>query len=138
MSQRLAILLGVALATILVSLAYTWIRSRAAPRSDRLDISALGLELMAGCCAFVVFTSPSCRSCKAALQVTREVAAGTKGPTEHVEIDAMAQTDVALACGVRAVPTIFLITASGHVLERWNRVPGMAEARSALTEPNLR
>lgn len=132
MTERALVLAGIAAVTAVLYTAYSTFRARAGNELDRLDIGTLGLEMMAGCCAFVVFTSPSCRSCKAALEVTRTVAAGAPGPTEVTVVDAVEHSEKAIACDVRSVPTTFLITASGHVLRRWNRVPDPADARAAL------
>lgn len=99
---------------------------------DRLAVEDFGLELMEGCCAFVVFTSPSCRPCKAALRVVSEVAAAGSGLTEVVSIDATEHHEVANRYEIRTIPTVFLITASGHVIKRWREVPEIEDARATL------
>jgi thiol-disulfide isomerase/thioredoxin len=111
---------------------YGLYRKRVTPQPDRLEVSDLGLELMEGCCAFVVFTTPSCRPCKAALKVVGGVASKAKGPTEVVAVDATERPEVALAYNVRTIPTVFLITASGHVVKRWREVPDPEDAASLL------
>lgn len=110
----------------------TMYRRRHPTTPDRLAVSDLGLELMEGCCAFVVFTSPSCRPCKAALRVVTRAVAAHRGVTEIVTVDAVARPDVALSCDVRSVPTVFLITASGHVVRSWRSVPEEQDALTAL------
>lgn len=137
MTGRAFTLAAIATGTAFAYAGYSWYRARSGPVLDRLDIGPLGLELMAGCCAFVVFTSPSCRSCAAALRAARDAAAAAPGPTEVTVVDALENTEIALECGVRSVPTTFLITASGHVLRRWNHVPEPADARAALSRPDL-
>jgi thioredoxin-like negative regulator of GroEL len=107
-------------------------RRRATRALDRLDIADLGLELMTGCCAFVVFTTPSCRPCKAALRVVEAAADKRPGLTEVTTVDAMEHSDLALRYDVRSIPTVFLITASGHVIERWKKVPQPTEVETAL------
>jgi thioredoxin 1 len=107
-------------------------RRRATTTPDRLDVAELGLELMSGCCAFVVFTTPACRPCKAAIRVVEGAAQKRPGLTEVTTVDAMERSDLALRYDVRSIPTVFLITASGHVRERWKKVPQPAEVESAL------
>lgn len=130
--NRVVVLAAIAAVALLCLAAYRAYRHRATAIPDRLGIDELGLELMSGCCAFVVFTSPSCRPCKAALAVVGGAAAGAAGPTEVREIDATRHPDLAVRYGVRTIPTVFLITASGHVVRRWLDVPDPADARSAL------
>lgn len=132
MTDRLVVVLvAFAVGFALLGL-FRWYRSRAGAVPERLDIDALGLELMTGCCAFVVFTSPSCRPCKAALRIVNDAAQRSRGLTEVVAVDAVDHSEIALASGVRTIPTIFLITASGHVVERWRNVPQPEEVESAL------
>jgi thiol-disulfide isomerase/thioredoxin len=107
-------------------------RRRWTEAPERLAVDRLGLELMEGCCAFVLFSSPSCRPCKAALSVVQSVVEKARGVTEIVQIDATEQPDLAHEYGVRTIPTVFLITASGHVVHRWRSVPDHAEAEAAL------
>lgn len=104
---------------------------RRAPELERLDIDALDLELMAGCCALVVFTSPSCRPCKAALQIARGAAQRSPG-TEVRTVDATQRPDLALRYEVRSIPTTFLVTASGHVVRRWRDVPDSGDVEAAV------
>jgi glutaredoxin len=99
---------------------------------ERLDIDALGLELMSGCCAFVVFTTPACRPCKAALRVVEGAAGRSNAPTEIRTVDAMEHSDLAIDYEVRTIPTVFLITASGHVVRRWKNVPHGPDVDEAL------
>ncbi len=98
----------------------------------RLDIDELDLALMPGCCAFVVFTTPTCRPCKAALRAVRLAAAGASESAAVRVVDAVARHDLAGRSRVRTVPTVFLITASGHVLDRWQGVPDPAQLAEAL------
>src|SRR5688572_18068725 len=122
MTDRVTVLvIAVAIGALLLAV-FKWYRSRDAGAPERLDIDALGLELMAGCCAFVVFTTPTCRPCKAALRVVGDAASKTPGPTEVVAVDAVEQSQLALGARVRTIPTVFLITASGHVIRRWRDV----------------
>jgi hypothetical protein len=132
MATRALVLLGTAGVGVLFVAVYSLVRSRAGSGPERLDVGDFGLELMPGCCAFVVFTSPACRPCKAALSVVTGAAAETDGPTEVTTLDASERSDVALRYGVRTIPTVFLITASGHVIERWRNVPDRAEVEAAL------
>ncbi|MDQ3963475.1 MAG: thioredoxin domain-containing protein [Actinomycetota bacterium] len=111
---------------------YALVRRRWGARVERLDIDELGLELISGCCAFVVFTTPACQPCKSALHVVTAAAAEASAPTEVTTVDAMERTDLALRYDVRTIPTTFLITASGHVVERWRHVPERASVDAAL------
>lgn len=132
MIDRLVVL-GIAGAVGMLLLAgYTVVRRRGGPAPERLDVTDLGLELMAGCCAFVVFTSPSCRPCKATLALVDRTAAGSNGLTEVATVDAVERADLAIRYDVRTLPTTFLITASGHVLRRWRDVPDPGDLASAL------
>lgn len=112
---------------------YNRYRSGWTPWPERLAVDDLGLELMAGCCAFVVFTTPSCRPCKAALRVVEAAVAEAPGVTEVRTIDAMERPELATKYEVRTIPTVFLITASGHVIRRWREVPEPEDVRVALT-----
>ena len=98
-------------------------RTRRGHDDERLDVDVLGLELMSGCCAFVVFTTPACRPCKTAIRIVEDAAAKNRGLTEVTTVDAMERSDLALRYDVRTIPTVFLITASGHVVKRWRKVP---------------
>ena len=132
MTDRIPIVL-IAFGIGLVLLAgFALYRRRGGDAPERLDVDALGLELMAGCCAFVVFTTPSCRPCKAALRVVSDAAGQTPGPTEVVAVDAIERPELAVAYEVRTIPTVFLITASGHVVQRWRSVPRPADVDTAL------
>ncbi|HJR44204.1 MAG TPA: thioredoxin family protein [Actinomycetota bacterium] len=130
--NRLAVLLGLIAVGALVLVAYRVYRSRWTPAPERILVDDLGLELMAGCCAFVVFTTPSCRPCKAALAVVERAAGNAQGPTEIRTVDATQRPEIAIRYSVRTIPTVFLITASGHVVERWRDVPDPAEVEAAL------
>lgn len=132
MAERLAVLGLAALAGLALYGLYRLWRRGDRGKLERLDIDELGLELMAGCCAFVVFTSPGCRPCGAALTLVRRAAERSPNEVEVTTVDALERPDLALRYDVRAVPTVFLITASGHVLARWRRVPEAAEIHAAL------
>jgi glutaredoxin len=131
--RALVLLVAFAVGAALVAL-YSLYRRRARPGPDRLDVDELNLELMEGCCAFVVFTTPTCRPCKAVLRTIDGVLqdGATAAPTEVRTVDAAAQHELALRYGIRTVPTTFLITASGHVVDRWRDVPEPGALRSAL------
>ena len=134
MSDRLLVLVIAALLGALAAGAYAIYRRRWTEAPERLPIGQLGLELMSGCCAFVVFTSPSCRPCKTAIAVVERVVAGSSAPTEIVTVDATEDPDLAVSLGIRTIPTVFLITASGHVVSRWRDVPPLEDARAALNK----
>jgi hypothetical protein len=129
--RPLALLLAGALGVLLLA-GWQLYRRRAGAGAERLDVDELGLALMEGCCAFVVFTSPACRPCKTAIRVVENAAARSPGVTEVRTIDAMARPEVALRYDVRTIPTVFLITASGHVVDRWRSVPHPPEVEAAL------
>lgn len=114
-------------------IAYNRYRMAATPWPERLAVEDLGLELMSGCCAFVVFTTPACRPCKAALRTVEAAAKEAPTPTEVRTVDAMEHPGLATKYEVRTIPTIFLITASGHVIRRWRQVPESEDVRIALT-----
>ncbi len=99
---------------------------------DRLSIDDLELELMSGCCAFVVFTTPTCTPCKAVLRILEGAVAKSPAPTEIRTVDASVRGELANRYHVRTVPTTFLITASGHVVDRWKDVPAPATVDAAL------
>lgn len=132
---RVAILLAVGAAAAALYWLYSWYRRRPRPGPEWLDVDDLNLELMEGCCAFVVFTTPTCRPCKAVLRrihdAVRDGASAT--PTEVRTVDATERRELALRYEVCTVPTTFLITASGHVVERWRDVPEPADLRSAMS-----
>lgn len=130
--DRVVVLLVAALVGAALYGVYALVRSRWGARVERLDMDELGLELMSGCCAFVVFTTAACQPCKAALQVVTAAAAAGTAPTEVTTVDAMERTDLALRYDVRTIPTTFLITASGHVVDRWRAVPPRAAVDAAL------
>ena len=131
--NRLAVLaLAFALGGLFL-VAYNRYRSGWTPWPERLSVDDLGLELMTGCCAFVVFTTPACRPCKAALRVVEAAVRQAPGVTEIREIDAMQQPELATKYEVRTIPTVFLITASGHVIRRWREVPEPEDVRIALS-----
>jgi len=128
---------GVVLAIIVVVAAlaaglYSALRRRWGADVERLDVDELGLELMSGCCAFVVFTTPACRPCKAALRIVEGAAARSSGATEVTTVDAMQRADITHHYNVRTIPTVFLITASGHVVKRWRDVPKADDVDAAL------
>lgn len=132
MSGRpLALLLAAAVGLVLLA-AWQLYRKRVGADTERLDVDELGLALMEGCCAFVVFTSPACRPCKTALRVVQSAASKSPGVTEVRTVDAMARPEMALKYDVRTIPTVFLITASGHVVDRWRSVPHPPEVEAAL------
>ncbi|MDQ3939913.1 MAG: thioredoxin family protein [Actinomycetota bacterium] len=132
MNDRLLILAAaVAFGGLLLG-AFQLYRRRTASLLDRLDVSSIGLELMTGCCAFVVFTTPACKPCKTALRVVHDAAERTPA-TEVRTVDAMDRADLAQRYDVRTVPTVFLITASGHIVKRWRKVPPAAEVEAALS-----
>lgn len=132
MTDRLIVLLAAMGAGGMLLGFFSLYRRRWTPAPETLRVEDLGLELMEGCCAFVVFTSPSCRPCKAALKVVNDAVAAAPNPTEVVTVDATEHPELALRYEVRTIPTVFLITASGHVIQRWREVPQPADARAAL------
>jgi hypothetical protein len=132
LTTRLLVLLVAAGAGLLLVSAFSLYRRIQAPKPEWLKVDELGLELMAGCCAFVVFTTPSCRPCKAALASAESAAASRPGMTEVSTVDAMRNPDLAVRYEVRTIPTTFLITASGHVLGRWAHVPEQKQLEDAL------
>lgn len=131
-AERVVVLIVAAIAGAALYALYAVVRKRWGAHVERLDIDELGLELISGCCAFVVFTTPACMPCKAALQVVTAAAADGSAPTEVTTVDAMERTDLALRYDVRTIPTTFLITASGHVVARWRHVPERAAVDAAL------
>jgi glutaredoxin len=134
MTERAIVLLAAfAVAAVLIAV-YSVYRRRGQHGPDRLDVDELGLELMEGCCAFVVFTTPTCRPCKAVLRTIDGVLANgaSPAPTEVRTVDAAARHELALRYEIRTVPTTFLITASGHVVDRWRDVPDPGALQSAM------
>lgn len=132
MADRGLILLAVAAVGALALLAYTRYRARPAGGPEWLNLADFDLELMSSCCAFVVFTTPSCRPCRVLLKVLDGVAQDSAEGTEVVTVDATERADLARRYSVKTVPTTFLITASGHVIARWIDVPAKDEVAGAL------
>ena len=130
--DRAVVLVIVAVGAVLATFLYGFARRRWGANVERLEVDDLGLELMSGCCAFVVFTTPACRPCKAALRVVESAASKSRGLTEVTTVDAMERSEIAHRYNVRTIPTVFLITASGHVIRRWRDVPDADEVDSAL------
>ncbi len=131
-ADRLLVLIAAAAVGVAAYGVYAVARRRWGAQVERLDIDELGLELISGCCAFVVFTTSACQPCKSVLQVVTAAAAAGNAPTEVTTVDAMERMDLALRYDVRTIPTTFLITASGHVVERWRHVPERASVDAAL------
>ncbi len=131
-ADRLVVLIAAAAAGAAVFVVYTFLRRHWGAQIERLDVDELGLELISGCCALVVFTTAACQPCKATLQVVTAAAAAGNAPTEVTTVDAMERTDLALRYDVRTIPTTFLITASGHVVDRWRHVPERGAVDAAL------
>jgi glutaredoxin len=134
MIDRALVLLAAVVAGAALIAVYSLYRRRVRPGPDRLDVDDLDLELMEGCCAFVVFTTPTCRPCKAVLRTIDGVLenGASPAPTEVRTVDATARHELAVQYEIRTVPTTFLITASGHVVDRWRDVPEPEALRSAL------
>jgi hypothetical protein len=132
MTDRLLVLGAAAALGGLLLLAFGLYRRFLAPIPERLEVAELDLELMAGCCAFIVFTTPACRPCKAALRVVENAARKSDGATEVHTVDAIERSDLAVRYEVRMIPTVFLITASGHVVDRWKGVPDQDEVEAAV------
>jgi hypothetical protein len=132
MIDRLLVLVAAAALGVALLLAFTIYRRLVGPMPERLEVAELDLELMAGCCAFIVFTTPACRPCKAALRVVGNAARRSDGATEVHTVDAIERSDLALRYEVRMIPTVFLITASGHVVSRWKGVPDQEEVDAAV------
>lgn len=131
-ADRLMVLVGAALVGALIYVGYSVVRRRWGADVERLDVDDLGLELMSGFCAFVVFTTPACRPCKAALRTVTLSAQNASAPTEVATVDAIDRGDLTARYHVRTIPTVFLITASGHVIRRWRDVPQRSDVDSAL------
>jgi hypothetical protein len=132
MIDRVLILGAAAALGALLLVAFAVYRRVLVPMPERLEVAELDLELMAGCCAFIVFTTPACRPCKAALRVVGNAARKSDGATEVHTVDAIERSDLALRYEVRMIPTVFLITASGHVVSRWKGVPDQEEVDAAM------
>jgi hypothetical protein len=132
MIDRLLVLGAAAAVGAIVMLAFTIYRRRVGHLPERLEVAELDLELMAGCCAFIVFTTPTCRPCKAALTVVGNAADRSDGTTEVHTVDAIERSDLTSRYEVRMIPTVFLITASGHVVGRWTGVPEQEEVDAAV------
>lgn len=131
--RALVLLVALAIGVVLVG-TYALVRRRWGADVERLDVDDLGLELMSGCCAFVVFTTPACRPCKAALTIVEAAAERGRAPTEVRTVNAIDRHDLATRYSVRTIPTVFLITASGHVVQRWRHVPDAAKVDAALAQ----
>lgn len=129
----LALLIAAGVGALLLAL-YSLYRTRLTAAPERLLVDELGLELMTGCCAFIVFTSPGCKPCKSAIHVARRAMAESPNPTELLTVDATERPDTAVHYGVRTIPTTFLITASGHVIRRWMDVPDLDDVKQALAQ----
>ncbi|MDQ3954765.1 MAG: thioredoxin family protein [Actinomycetota bacterium] len=126
-----AVVLGIAALVGLLGLAglRAWQRRSRGP--ERVDLRSFALELLPTPFAFVVFTSESCAPCKSALTVVRRVA-DTTAAAEVVPIDSTKQAALTASLGIRSLPTVFLITASGRVVRRWTTVPPSDEIEELL------
>jgi thiol-disulfide isomerase/thioredoxin len=133
-TERLVILVVLGGITAVAVLSYSLYRRRSSFGPERINVDDLGLELMYGCCAFVVFTSPSCTPCRAVLRVVEGAAAATSAPTEVRTVDTTRRHELAERYNIRTVPTTLLITASGHVVARWRDVPRRADVDEALNQ----
>jgi thiol-disulfide isomerase/thioredoxin len=131
-TERLLILAAVAGAGVLVMVALRIFRARGR-KTDWMDVSDVGLELMADSCAFIVFTTPACGPCKPLIEMIRVVAVDNGGEIEVRTVDATERPDLADRYDIRSVPTTFLITASGHVIASWTDRPSRPEVEAALT-----
>ncbi|MGH3118382.1 MAG: thioredoxin family protein [Gaiellales bacterium] len=130
--ERVVVLSIVVVVAAFAAALYGVLRRRWGADVERLEVDDLGLELMSGCCAFVVFTTPACRPCKAALRIVEGAASKSSGSTEVTTVDAIQRSDMTLRYNVRTIPTVFLITASGHVVRRWRDVPRPDDVDAAL------
>ncbi|MQA99390.1 MAG: hypothetical protein GEU78_03715 [Actinobacteria bacterium] len=132
MTQRLLILAAIAGAGILGMVALRLYRARGRA-THWVDVSDVGLELMADSCAFVVFTTPACGPCKPLIEMIRTTARDNGGEIEVRTVDATDRHDLASRYDIRSVPTTFLITASGHVIAGWTDRPSRPDVEAALT-----
>ena len=132
MGDRLLVLLVLGALGALVLFGYGRYRRRAAPALEWVDVSDFGLELMTSCCAFIVFTSPSCRSCRTVMKLLEDFIEDGVA-TELRRVNALERPDLAVRYEVKTVPTTFLITASGHVIGRWSEIPPRQEVAGALS-----
>jgi thiol-disulfide isomerase/thioredoxin len=130
-TQRLLILAALAGAGLLGMLALRLYRSRGRA-TDWLDVSDVGLELMADSCAFVVFTTPACGPCKPLIEMILATARDNGGEIQVRNVDATERTELASRYDIRSVPTTFLITASGHVVASWTDRPSRPDVEAAL------
>ena len=133
-SGRVVVLVGALVAGLILYVLYRALRTRQGPAVQSLDVESLGIEDMDAPCAFVVFTTPACRPCKAALRVVHAASDKEEGLSMVTTIDAIERAELAVRYGVRTIPTTFLITASGHVVRRWLDVPDPQEVSAALAE----
>lgn len=84
---------------------------------------------------FVDFYATWCGPCKAMEPVVERLAERYDGRVEFVKINIDHSSDIALAHGVRGVPT-FLLFAGGHAAERVSGVTG-EKALAELIQPHI-
>jgi thiol-disulfide isomerase/thioredoxin len=103
---------------------------RELPDGALLTASDLGIAL--GERATLVHFSPAfCQPCRAARVTLGEVSAMVDG-VSHVEIDAESHLDLVRRLDIMRTPTVFILDASGRVVQRASGAPRKADVLAAL------
>jgi thiol-disulfide isomerase/thioredoxin len=102
----------------------------AAVDESRFPASALGIELGERA-TLVQFSTAFCQPCRATRRVLLEVAQMVDGVVA-AEVDAEAHLDVVRQWGVMRTPTVFVLDASGAVVQRAAGQPRTADVIAAI------
>ncbi len=111
-------------------------RHSAAPQPDparpRVEPRDLGLEEHLELGTFVQFSAAGSRSCRESLNRLAAAVARTGGRATVIELPVNAGSILQRRLGVRHVPSVYLVDASGWVTHYWPRPPQADELAVAL------
>jgi len=105
-------------------------RVRELPDGDTLTASDLGIALGERA-TLVHFSTAFCQPCRAARVTIGEVSAMVEG-VSHVEIDAESHLDLVRRLDIMRTPTVFILDATGRVVQRASGAPRKADVLAAL------
>jgi thiol-disulfide isomerase/thioredoxin len=103
---------------------------RELPDGALLTASDLGIALGERA-TLVHFSTAFCQPCRAARVTLGEVSAMVDG-VSHVEIDAESHLDLVRRLDIMRTPTVFILDASGRVVQRASGAPRKADVLAAL------
>jgi thiol-disulfide isomerase/thioredoxin len=105
-------------------------RVRELPDGALLTASDLGIALGERA-TLVHFSTAFCQPCRAARVTLGEVSAMVDG-VSHIEIDAESHLDLVRRLDIMRTPTVFILDASGRVVQRASGAPRKADVLAAL------